>query len=106
MPPAGFGIVCSAPAHLPKNIDFELVDFYVTPKFRRQGCGKLAASKIFDLHQGKWILFQLSRNTQARTFWQHVLDDYTRGQYANSDDALAQTFDNTSFEKNSISGLT
>ena len=95
--PAGFAIVLSDPAHLPADTDVELMDFYITPKYRRQGVGKIAARKIFDRQRGRWILFELAKNRPALDFWHGFLETYTEGNFQNLDNGTQQRFDNRNF---------
>jgi predicted acetyltransferase len=92
--PAGFVIILAEKELLPPEVDFELMDFYVTPKYRRSGIGRIAARLAFDLHHGNWQVFQLERNIPARTFWQAVINDYTNGNYINLDGGIQQRFSN------------
>ncbi len=92
--PAGFVIICADQAHLAPGVDYELMDFYITPKYRRQKIGRLAARAAFDLFQGRWQVFQLEQNPPARTFWQSVVGEYTNGNYENLDGGTQQRFQN------------
>lgn len=93
--PAGFVIICAAPAeHMPAGIDYELMDFYIAPKYRRQGLGRQAARLAFDLHRGAWVLYQLERNAPARAFWQRLVGEYTGGRFENHQGGTEQRFRN------------
>lgn len=92
--PAGFVIICAEREHLSEDVDFELMDFYITPKYRRQGVGRQAARAAFNLHQGAWAVYQLPANTPARRFWQQVVATYTGGRYENLDNGTQQRFRN------------
>ncbi len=92
--PAGFVIICSNKKHLPKEVDYELMDFYIAPKYRRQGVGKQAAYRAFDLYRGRWVVYQLEKNVLARRFWQSVMAGYTNGHYENLDGGTQQRFTN------------
>lgn len=96
--PAGFAVVSVGPTHLPADIktDFELVDFYVAPKYRRQKIGQAAARQIFDGKRGVWTLFELRENAAALAFWHGFLDDYTGGNFEDLDDGTQQRFRNDS----------
>ncbi|GAB4202387.1 MAG: hypothetical protein OHK0022_25530 [Roseiflexaceae bacterium] len=92
---AGFVIIACAPmAHMPAGIDYELMDFYIAPPFRRQGVGRHAAPLAFDLHRGAWVVYQLARNLPARAFWQGAVSAYTGGRYENLDGGTEQRFRN------------
>lgn len=92
--PAGFVIVCADKGVLPEGVDFELMDFYIAPKYRRQGVGRQAARAAFDLHHGTWLVYQLEANLPARRFWQTVIAHYTGGAYENLDGGTQQRFRN------------
>jgi predicted acetyltransferase len=93
--PAGFVIICPAPAeHMPVGIDYELMDFYIAPKYRRRGVGARAARLAFDLHRGAWVVYQLERNLAARTFWQRAVGEYTGGRFENHQAGTEQRFRN------------
>lgn len=92
--PSGFVIILADKQYLTAGVDYELMDFYVTPKYRRQGVGWQAARAAFALHQGAWQLFELARNTPALLFWHRLLDDYTGGQYEDLDSNTQQRFRN------------
>ncbi len=70
------------------------MDFFITPKYRGQGVGRLAARAAFDLHHGRWQVEELARNAPAIRFWHHVIDKYTRGQYENRNNGAQQRFAN------------
>ncbi|MBO0777958.1 MAG: GNAT family N-acetyltransferase [Ktedonobacteraceae bacterium] len=92
--PAGFAIVCAEKKYLPEGIDFELLDFYITPKYRQQGVGRQAAIQVLELHHGRWVVYELARNMTARRFWQAVLTEYTHGNYEDLAGGTEQRFTN------------
>lgn len=93
--PAGYAAVLADPSYLPDpELDFELLDFYIAPKFRGQGVGRAAARAVFDCHRGHWVVFELETNVPARVFWQRVLDEYTHGQFENRQGGTEQRFRN------------
>jgi predicted acetyltransferase len=60
---------------------FSIAEFFVMKKYRREGIGKAAAFRIFDLHKGGWEVFQRENNTPARLFWINVISQYTKGEF-------------------------
>ena len=92
--PAGSILILADKNHLPDGVDFELLDFYITPKYRRQGVGKAAARLAFDLHHGDWQVFELARNTPALKFWRAVISEYTNNNFQDLDDGAQQRFRN------------
>ncbi len=92
--PAGFMTILLDATYLPPDVDYELMDFFITPKYRGQGVGRLAARAAFDLYHGRWQVEELARNTPAIRFWHRVIDEYTRGQYENGSNGARQRFAN------------
>lgn len=92
--PAGFANVCTRQPHMPEGVDYELLDFYIAPKYRRQGAGRQAARMIFGQHHGRWVVYELEKNFPARAFWQAVISEYTHGHFENRDDGTQQQFSN------------
>ena len=92
--PAGFVIVNAGPEHLPPETDYELLDFFIAHKYRRQGVGRQAARAAFDPFHGRWHVEQLAGNAPAVAFWQSVIADYTNGNYETLDDGARQRFRN------------
>ncbi|MEX1021349.1 MAG: GNAT family N-acetyltransferase [Litorilinea sp.] len=93
--PAGYAAVLADPVYLPDaGVDFELVDFYIVPKYRGQGVGRAAARLVFDNHRGRWVVYELEKNQPARAFWQQILHEYTHGQFENRQGGVEQRFRN------------
>ena len=92
--PAGFLNILANKTQLAPEVDFELLDFYIAPKYRRQKIGRAAAKAAFELYHGTWQVFELERNLAARSFWQAVINEYTNGHYTNLDDGTQQRFRN------------
>ncbi|MCO5244691.1 MAG: GNAT family N-acetyltransferase [Anaerolineae bacterium] len=92
--PAGYATVCSDCDHIPPEIDFELLDFYIAPPYRGQGIGRQAARLVFDAHRGAWQVFELATNEPAKAFWRRVIDEYTGGSFENLDGGTQQRFRN------------
>ena len=91
---AGFLHVCADREHLPPDVDFELMDFYIAPPFRRQGVGWQAARLIFDAYRGNWRVFELAKNGPALAFWHRRIADYTNDNFQNIDNGTQQRFNN------------
>ncbi len=90
--PAGFVVILTDLLHLPPGVDYEVIDFYIMPKYRGQGVGRLAARAAFDLHHGCWQVSELARNTPALRFWHSVINEYVDGQYEDLDNGTRQRF--------------
>lgn len=65
------------------NDEYEIQEFFILRKFRRQGVGGIIASMLFDLYHGNWIVQQLAVNTPAINFWQVMINAYTKGEFVN-----------------------
>lgn len=59
--------------------DFQMSEFFVLYKYRRSGVGKQAVFQILDMHKGRWQLKRHPANTASVYFWDHVIDEYTKG---------------------------
>lgn len=79
--PAGYAIVAARAPHLPPGVEYELLDFYIAPPYRRRGVGREAARLVFGAHRGVWVVYQLQRNAPAKAFWRRVIGEYTRGNF-------------------------
>lgn len=64
------------------EVDWFLAEFFVVAKFQEKGIGRQIAFQLFDQHKGTWELMQLPKNVRATRFWQSVLNEYTKGNYA------------------------
>ncbi len=58
-----------------------IAEFFVLKKYRRQGIGKQAAIRIFNMYPGKWELRETNQNKQAQKFWRDAIKEYTKGNY-------------------------
>ena len=78
---AGFALV-SARSRLSGTPGvFDMAEFFVMRRYRRQGVGLAAASAAFDRFEGPWEIRQHDENTGATAFWRRVIDRYARGSY-------------------------
>lgn len=90
--PAGFVLINAGPNELPSGVDYELLDFFIAHKYRRQGVGRQAARAAFDLFAGRWEVAELTENIPAVAFWNKVIDEYTGDQYESLDEGARQQF--------------
>lgn len=60
---------------------FSIAEFFIMKKYRHKGTGKGVAKQIFDLHKGKWEVYQRESNKPARIFWRKIIDEYTKGKF-------------------------
>lgn len=61
--------------------DHWLEQYFIIKKYRRSGLGRAAATRLFDLHPGRWQLGQFPLNYPAQAFWRATISEYTRGNY-------------------------
>lgn len=73
---AGFAMIRRFPDELDR---YEVGEFFVARKFKRQRIGKRCAFWLFDAFPGKWIVRVLDANSGARSFWDSVIREYTDG---------------------------
>ena len=59
-----------------------IAEFFVMRKYRRQGIGRMAALRIFNLFPGKWEVRQIHSNAAGLLFWRNVIGEYTGGRFA------------------------
>jgi predicted acetyltransferase len=92
--PAGFTIILTNIDHLAEGVEVEILDFYIAPKYRRQGVGRLAALAAFETHHGRWQVFQLAKNAPAITFWHQIIAEYTNSNYESLEEGTQEQFTN------------
>ncbi|MBB1149901.1 GNAT family N-acetyltransferase [Myroides sp. NP-2] len=73
---AGFALVRSTVLTQTKEPVWELVEYFVLKKYRREGVGSQAARRILDKHQGKWKIGVMANNTPALAFWRKITTAY------------------------------
>ena len=75
---------------------FSIAEFFILRKYRREGIGKAVAVQIFDLHKGKWEVYQKESNKPAQLFWNKTISDYTNGRFTErrENGRLIQSFEN------------
>jgi predicted acetyltransferase len=76
---------------------FSIAEFFVLKRYRRTSIGKFIAGQVFNLHRGRWEVFQKKSNLPAQKFWLKVIDEYTNGQFKQrtETDRIIQEFENT-----------
>lgn len=89
---AGFAMVNDYPETAEKT-DYSLAEFFVMIKYRRNGVGKIAANKIFNMFHGKWQLKRHPHNIPSVHFWNKVVSEYTSGNYR-----LVESYPDTEYE--------
>ena len=87
---AGFALIRDQAAHAGAGT-WEVSEFFVLRKFRRQGVGAQAATRLFDLTPGPWEVSQLASNLPAQAFWRAVIGRYTGGDFTDVEEAHDQS---------------
>jgi predicted acetyltransferase len=78
---AGFALVAGRSRLTGAAGVFDMAEFFVLRKYRRQGVGFAAASAAFDRFSGRWEIRQRDENAAATAFWRRVVARYTEGSY-------------------------
>lgn len=52
-----------------RGTDHAVAEFYIAPRWRRQGHGMNAACSVLRMHPGQWELAVSNRNVNAQAFW-------------------------------------
>lgn len=60
---------------------YEIGEFFVLNKYRRNNAGKFMAKKVFEKYQGNWEVRTLLKNKRAQEFWKNVIKEYTDNNY-------------------------
>lgn len=60
---------------------FEISEFFVLNKYRKNGAGRYMATTVFDSFKGKWEVATLLKNKNAQKFWRKVIKEYTKNKY-------------------------
>ncbi|MGE0326018.1 MAG: GNAT family N-acetyltransferase [Polyangiaceae bacterium] len=79
--PAGFALVQSQSRLTGEVGVYDMAEFFVLRRYRRQGVGYAAACAVFDTFRGPWEVRQRSENVDATRFWRTIIDRYTSGAY-------------------------
>lgn len=83
----GFALVKSAAGIEPNTI----LEFFIIRKYAGNGYGKIAASEIFHIFPGKWLVTQIEKNKPAQAFWRSIISKVTNGQFTERTDERNRT---------------
>lgn len=70
--PAGFVAIACKPNH-----QFEVLEFYIVPCFRRNSLGKRFVIKIWEQYRGTWEVKQIQGADSATLFWRKAIGEFT-----------------------------
>jgi predicted acetyltransferase len=62
-----------------------LEQYFIIKKYRRNGLGRAAATRLFDSLPGQWQVGQMPLNLPAQAFWRATITGYTNGNYRESE---------------------
>lgn len=82
---AGFALLAERSKITGDSGVFDMTEFFVLRRFRRQGIGLAAAFAAFDRFPGPWEVRQRQENPAATAFWRRAIAAYTHGRYVESD---------------------
>jgi predicted acetyltransferase len=78
---AGFALVQQRSRITGDETTWDVAEFFVMRKYRRQGVGTVVATRLFDSFRGRWEVRELKTNLAAIAFWRRVIGAYTSGNY-------------------------
>jgi predicted acetyltransferase len=78
---AGFALVSEQSRLTGARDVFDMAEFFVMRRYRRQGVGLAAASAAFDRFKGPWEVRQQDENVAAAAFWRSAIGRYTGGRF-------------------------
>jgi predicted acetyltransferase len=79
---AGFALVLGRSRLTGAHGVFDMAEFFVMKRYRRQGVGRVAAFRVFETFRGPWELRQRKENEAATSFWRKVIAEYTEGEFS------------------------
>lgn len=77
---AGFALINKVGSTL--DVDWNMGEFFILPKFQNQAIGQQAAMQILNQFNGVWEAVVIPENTRALYFWRKVIARYTHGNFA------------------------
>lgn len=73
---AGFGIVRRGSRLTGDEEAWDMDQFFVLRRYRRQGIGARAATRLFQQFPGPWEVRQIVANTGAIEFWRRAIGEF------------------------------
>jgi predicted acetyltransferase len=78
---AGFALVQQRSRITGDETTWDVAEFFVMRRYRRQGVGTIVATRLFDSFRGRWEVRELKANLAATAFWRRVIGAYTNDTY-------------------------
>ena len=82
---AGFALVHQRSRLTDDPRVYDMAEFFVLRRYRRQGVGARAATLLFDRFRGPWELRERRQNRSAIAFWREVIGRYTGDRFEEVD---------------------
>ncbi|MES1207595.1 MAG: GNAT family N-acetyltransferase [Pseudomonadota bacterium] len=79
--PGGFALVCGRSRLSGADGVFDMAEFFVMRRHRRQGIGRKVACALFERFEGRWEIRQRLEHPAATNFWRDVIARHTGGKY-------------------------
>jgi predicted acetyltransferase len=76
---AGFALVNKIGSH--EKVDWNMAEFFIHAKFQGKNIGSYIAKKLFNQFPGIWEVCAIPENTKANVFWEHVIEEFTKGKF-------------------------
>lgn len=57
-------------------------EMFILNNYKKKGYGKEAVFKIFNNHNGNWIVKVVPNSKKAENFWLKTINEYTNGNYS------------------------
>lgn len=57
---------------------WDMTEFFILRRYRRQGIGTQVAEKVWLACPGRWQIRVMEKNTSARSFWESSIEKFTR----------------------------
>jgi predicted acetyltransferase len=76
---AGFALATRGSPATSNRSDLDVAEFFVLRALRARGIGCEAASQLWDLIPGHWIVRAAVRNAPAVLFWRRAVASYAQG---------------------------
>jgi predicted acetyltransferase len=78
---AGFALVDGKSRLTGADGVFDMAEFFVLRRYRRQGVGTRAAKLAFDRFRGPWEVRERAEHPDATAFWRRAIGQYTGGRF-------------------------
>lgn len=74
---AGFVLVQKGAPGVDDKDVWDIAEFFIMRKYRKQGIGAIIANTTWKLFKGKWQIRVLQENTESLRFWEYAIQQFT-----------------------------